>query len=165
MNIYLIVGDCGTGKTWVMKSLISRFSLNQKEKIGLYSFVHDDKKIAVLGVYDGSTFEGSDRLSMGIMADNEKVKDVLNSYSFVIAEGDRFTNSKFVSFFKPKILKICGDGSDGRKKRGSSQSQRQLKSISTRVKNIPENFTFSNSDRCFDFLCKEIEKFNTKDDK
>lgn len=144
---FLITGNCGSGKTWVMKQLLERFNITHREKQGLYHWVHDGET-AILGKYDGSMFEGSDRLAMNIMAQNVEIKPLLDKFRFVVAEGDRFTNSTFIKDFKPIIIRIKDDGLEGRAKRGSEQNERHIKSIATRVKNIEPNYITNNSEEC-----------------
>lgn len=110
----------------------------------------------LLGKYDGTVFEGSDRLSMSIMADNAKIKPVFAEARIVVAEGDRFTNSTFIRNFEPHIVKIEGDGAIGRLKRGSSQTERHIKSITTRVTNMPAHVTVKDSQACLDYLLDQI---------
>ncbi len=68
MKCILLIGACGSGKTWVMKELIRLLKLNTPGRVGMYLF-HRNEKVVVLGKYDGSTFEGSDKLSMAVMRD------------------------------------------------------------------------------------------------
>lgn len=157
MTMYLIIGNCGVGKTWIMKSLIKALGISKvySYKTGLYQYLKQ-KDVIILGKYDDTVFEGSDRLSMAIMTDNAKIKPIFESVKYVIGEGDRFTNSSFITEFNPVILKVLGDGSEGRIKRGSGQSERHLKSIATRVNNIQANIEFNNSADCLAYLTNEI---------
>ena len=156
MNI-LIIGNCGVGKTYVMQQIIERFTCNQNKNVEqlhyvtnqtqeLYKNLHDKPTtniINIAGKYDGSTFQGSDRLSMSVMT---SVPAFLNSTQGInIFEGDRFTNSKFITLARPFIIKILGNGKAGRLLRGSNQTERQIKSISTRVSNIQANVELDNS--------------------
>lgn len=157
-RIYLIVGCPGVGKTWLMRKLMEVLEISPiySYKTGLYVYLKQ-KDVILLGKYDGTIFQGSDRLSMSIMLDNEKIKPIFKSVKFVIGEGDRFTNQTFITTFNPTILKIIGDGSEGRTKRGSSQTERQIKSITTRVSNIKADIEFTSSEECFNFLINEIQ--------
>lgn len=137
-----------------MKRLIDEFKLTMKAQLGLYHWVTNGKVI-VLGKYDGDTFEGSDRLSMSVMTSNAEVKPKFED-KIVIAEGDRFTNSTFIKEFNPVIIRINGDGSEGRLKRGTNQSDRQIKSMTTRVKNTLANVTVNNYDEAFTLLKAEL---------
>lgn len=146
----LITGGCGSGKTWVMKQLIKALSPMEPAQIGLYHFVQNGE-VAVLGKYDGTMFEGSDRLAMNIMADNTKMAGVFENFK-VVAEGDRFTNNTYIQAFKPIIVRIKDDGSAGRKLRGSEQTERHTKSIATRVNNILPTYEAVNSNQCLIFV-------------
>ena len=159
-NNILVVGCCGTGKTWIMLNLIEKYQCDQKTKEGLVRYSHnEDNSINVTGNYvEGATFQGSDKLAMNVMRDVPTFVEN-NSNSINIYEGDRFSNSKFIAKADPIVLKILGDGEEGRIKRGSDQSERQLKSITTRVGNIDANLEFNNSQECFDFIVKFIEKY------
>ena len=153
MNI-LLIGACGVGKTWVMKQLLADHKL-RPGKIGKFKFHYNDD-IAIIGVYDGSTFEGSDRLSMSVVTDLDKFL-AWSKHKTVICEGDRFTNSTFIIKAKPVIFKISGDGKAGRKIRGSKQTERHIKSIGTRVNNIKEDVLASGSDDAYQLIKTFIE--------
>ena len=105
-----------------------------------------DNKICVLGKYTGETFEGSDRLSMAIAKDFEPFhKLMLQNNWLVICEGDRFTNSKFIEVFRPFIIRIKDSGEAGRKLRGSTQTERHIRAIETRVSNIKPHLEVEDS--------------------
>jgi hypothetical protein len=85
----------------------------------------------------------------------------LNQGKVIIMEGDRFTNRRALESAEPTIIKIMGDGLAGRVKRGSNQSERQLKSITTRVGNIPMkegDFTVTDSAKAMEVLSKLIRE-------
>jgi hypothetical protein len=150
LNI-LIIGNCGVGKTYVMQNLINYFKCNNALNIGQLHY-NTNGFINVTGRYDGSLFQGSDKLSMSVMLSIDDYLKTTNGIN--IFEGDRFTNKNFIIKAKPFILKINGNGKDGRKLRGSSQSIRQIKSIETRVNNIDYDFSFDDSY----FLKKYLEE-------
>lgn len=155
METILLIGGCGSGKTWVMKQILE--TLNTKAaKISLFRFnIDEQKKIAILGVYDGSTFEGSDKLSMGIMKDVNLMRKLqLAKQITIICEGDRFTNQTFIKAFNPIIIKIKDTGEKGRKLRKSTQSERQIKSIQTRVNNIEEHHIVEDSNKALELIKK-----------
>lgn len=141
--IILLIGMCGTGKTWVMQQLIEYYVLSHRRKIGKIYF-HTDNKILVLGKYDGTMYQGTDKLSMSVMTDVDLFLKQTQG-KIIIAEGDRFTNSKFIQKANPYVIKITDDGCVGRTLRGSSQTERHLKSIQTRVNNITANQEVTNS--------------------
>lgn len=155
MNTYLVIGECGSGKTWVMKELIKHFGINDKGKMAKINYnIKGD--VIILGNYDGTTFEGSDRLSMAVAADFEPFRQ-WTSGKTIICEGDRFTNQKFIDIFKPTIIRILDDGRLGREFRGSTQSERQLKSIRTRVNKIKAEHEFQTSSEVFQWIKKQIK--------
>ncbi|MES2287291.1 MAG: hypothetical protein V4547_16485 [Bacteroidota bacterium] len=154
----LIVGDCGSGKTWVMKQLIEKYKLSLKRNLGTLHYVTNNK-INLLGKYDEEhTFSGSDRLSMSVMLDVPQYYK-LNADLITVAEGDRFTNKNFIEAGKAFIIRIEDNGSEGRKKRGSTQTDRHIKSIHTRVRNIEPNLVVQNSTICL----QVVEAFLNED--
>jgi hypothetical protein len=159
-NCILLIGGCGSGKTWVMLNLLSEY---QTKRAGykLFKFSIDEKnKIAILGVYDDTTFQGSDRLSMGVMKDAKDFQGICNKNNLtIIAEGDRFTNKPFIELFKPVIIKIKDDGSVGRAKRNSKQTDRQIKSIQTRVNNTKSTYDVDNSSEALLLIKKILSKW------
>ena len=157
MNI-LIIGNCGVGKTYVMTKLIELLNCNKKNKLGLMNY-NTNGNINIVGNYDGSTFQGSDKLSMSVMTDVENY--LRNVKGINIFEGDRFMNSKFITKAKPFIFKIKGSGKQGRKLRSSQQTERQIKSISTRVSNINSDAEMPNSQTLLIILKSALCKFNT----
>ena len=148
MNI-LIIGNCGVGKTYVMIELINHFKCNTKKQIDLIHY-STNGSINIVGKYDGQTFQGSDRLSMAVMTSVDKYLESVKGVS--IYEGDRFTNSKFILKSNPFIIKIKGSGLEVRKLRGSTQSDRQIKTISTRVGNITPDIETENSNEVFNII-------------
>lgn len=142
MNIILLIGATGTGKTWVVKQLIKKLNLSTLGRVGMFLF-HRNEKHLILGKYDGTTFEGSDKLSMAIMRDLDVFIESarLKKFKTVICEGDRFTNKTFIEKAKPIIVLIDNDGAEGRKKRQSNQTPRQIQSIQTRINNLRSQAT------------------------
>ena len=156
MNSYLVIGNCGVGKTYVMRKLIAQLKPNYPRKLGAIYF-HENQKVAILGKYTGDIFDGSDKLSMSVATDFHKLYRYaqLNKLTLV-CEGDRFTNSTFIDKFSPIVLRIEGDGADGRLHRQSTQTERQLKSIQTRINNIEHDKAFANSSDCLQYLESEL---------
>lgn len=150
----LIIGSCGVGKTWVMKELMKHHTL-WPGKIGKFKFHYNDY-LCFIGVYDGSTFEGSDRLSMSVVTDLDKFL-AWSRGKTVICEGDRFTNSTFITKANPTIFKIQGTGEKGRKIRGSKQTERHIKAIATRVSNIKEDVIAASSEDAYQLIKTFIE--------
>jgi hypothetical protein len=153
--IILLIGMCGTGKTWVMEQLIQYYVLSHRKKIGKI-YYHTDNRIIVLGKYDGSMYQGTDRLSMSVMTDVDAFIEHTKG-NIIIAEGDRFTNGKFIAKASPLIIKITDDGVIGRLRRDSKQSDRHLKSIQTRVNNIEAEHEVINSTEALQLIKNFIE--------
>ena len=148
LNI-LIIGNCGVGKTYVMQNIIKTFNCKNSFNVGQLHY-NTNGFINLTGRYDGSLFQGSDKLSMSVML---SVDDYLEKVKGVnIFEGDRFTNKNFIIKANPFIIKINGNGKDGRKLRGSDQSIRQIKSIETRINNIDYDFSFDDSNSLKKYL-------------
>ena len=151
MNNILIIGACGVGKTWVMKHLLS---IDDKRfKLGKINF-HENDSLIIVGKYDGTIFEGSDRLAMTAITDISRVIAYAKGKK-TIWEGDRFMNSTFIDKAKPIIMRIMGDGQEGRRKRGSQQSERQVKAISTRGSKITPHMNFKNSSESLSYLLQQ----------
>lgn len=150
----LLIGGCGSGKTWTMKQLIKFREVNTKAKFNLIRFVLN-QSLCVLGKYVGETFDGSDKLSMAVSKDFKDFFKLTEKNNWqVICEGDRFTNKNFIETFKPLIIKITDDGKKGRIKRGSKQTEQHLKRIETRVKNISANVEVKNSSEALKLILK-----------
>ena len=81
-----------------------------------------------------------------------------------IFEGDRFTNSKFIDKADPIIVRVNGDGAKGRLKRGSQQSERQIKTIKTRVNNIVAHHYVDDSNRAYNLIQRIYENNRSKQD-
>ena len=150
MKTILVIGGCGSGKTWVMLQLVKLYNLNLLGKVGMIRYHRNlalkGIKLLVTGIYDGSTFQGSDRLSMAIMTDLPRFLAYAEKDKFnIVCEGDRFTNSTFINTCKPIIIKITDDGVKGRLLRGSTQTPRQIQTIATRVNNIAATHTVKDS--------------------
>ena len=133
-----------------MKELL-RTKQTAPTKLGLLWF-EENGNCLIMGKYDGTTFEGTDKLSMAVASDYPKLKQYNVMDKIIVAEGDRFTNGTFIKLFNPYIIKISDDGAKGRKSRGSNQTQRHLKAIVTRVANINEDVTVGNSEQALALL-------------
>ena len=128
MKPILLIGKCGVGKTYVTSNLARECT--RRGKIGMFKF-HFNDKIVIPGIFDGTMYQGSDKLSFAIMRDHGKFQKWAKD-KIVIYEGERFMNKKILSL-RPFVIKIDGDGSWGRENRGSKQTSTHLKKIATRV--------------------------------
>lgn len=151
----LIIGGCGVGKTWLMKEVLKmrRF---KPYKVGMVKFMRSGS-LVIAGRYTGEMFDGSDRLSRMVSRDFVKFANVCQAKGYtVLMEGDRFMNKTSLAAFSPEVLRIKGDGAEGRAKRGSKQTERHIKAIATRVSNFQADREFTNSSEALDFLQKTI---------
>jgi len=146
----LITGNCGVGKTYVIKKLINSLQVPYANNVGLLRYLHNDQYI-ITGSYVGDMFDGSYKLAMNVMSSLDEFLQK-NSNHIIFYEGDRFTNSTFIKKAKPFIIKILGDGKQGRQQRNSQQTQRHLKSIQTRVNNINADLELKNSNVCLSVI-------------
>ena len=154
----LIVGQCGSGKTWCCKKIIEKYKLSINAKIKTI-YYKTNGKLTVLGKYTNHIFDGSDRLSMSVMKDAVHLKRLQEAHNMIIlAEGDRFMNKTFIDKFKPFIIKIKDDGAKGRMLRKSKQTERQIKTIRTRVNNINENLSVQNSNEALKKIIHIIDE-------
>ena len=156
MKAILVIGNCGVGKTYVMQKVIQKVRANDTVKLGLVN-MHKNDRVAVLGKYIGDIFDGSDKLSMSVSTDFIRLKKwAKDNEMTLVCEGDRFTNKNFIDLFQPEIVLIEGSGEEGRIKRKSTQTKRQIQTIETRVKNIQHHKSFKNSEDCYNYLCKNL---------
>lgn len=125
---------------------------DKRYKLGRFRWRENDDWI-VVGKYDGSTFQGSDRLSMSVMADLPRMLAYIrNAGKPAIFEGDRFSNRNFLRLAQPFVIRIQGDGAAGRAARGSAQTQRQIRAIATRMDNLPYNTLTQDSQSALSLL-------------
>jgi hypothetical protein len=143
-------GEPGVGKTTILLAL---FDILNKDGFRAKSFDYgllrgdvwgkEGKTIWIPGVFDGSMYQGTDRLSMAVQPHAVKFLKTCasssehNSYLF---EGDRLFNQSFLDVYKPSkvILIIAPEGvaEERRKGQGRTQSETILKSRRTRINNI-----------------------------
>ena len=88
----LITGNCGVGKTYVIKKLINSLQVPYANNVGLLRYLHNDQYI-VTGAYVGDMFDGSDKLAMNVMSSLDEFLQKNNNH-IIFYEGDRFTNSR-----------------------------------------------------------------------
>jgi len=164
MTTTAILGHPGAGKSWAVYDFLKfmmdfhgfeRDPSEVRKRIGLVDY-HDLGEIVIMGIYDGSKFQGTDRLSMAVSVDFvrffSKIKDE-KSDPWIIAEGDRINN---MTFFKAaiengKLERIkCDPGSydkllEQRKQRNHVFPQAFLKTIATKVEKHNFDLTMDSS--------------------
>ena len=150
MRVTFYIGLPGCGKTTLVRSILAEFRKAEEDEMVVEGPVKyhrfNKQKTLVLGVYDESTFAGTDRLSKSCgpqfrewLADNEeKYKDW-----GVILEGERFMNSKTLEalFNQESMNLVCLKVSEEelerrRKARNNTQDPKWMKGMATRVANV-----------------------------
>jgi len=135
-------GEPATGKTTIIKKLREFFNLTPFS-YGQVKGVYDkEKKVYFIGVFDGSTFEGTDKLSMAVQPFFIKFLNWCEG-GIVIFEGDRLFNQSLFDRdfnFVKIIIKADEEILESRhKERGDTQSNKFLKSKKTKIENIIKN--------------------------
>lgn len=142
-----IIGVPGTGKTTLMKELMSRYKWEYDKPIDLVdSYVCD--KTRLIGKYEeGEVFAGTDRLSMAVQPKFiQYLED--NDDEVIIFEGDRLTSvalfekaEKLGYNIKIFVLKASKQILEARyKERGSDQSDVFIQGRRTKIANVEERF-------------------------
>lgn len=100
-RIIAIGGEPGTGKTRLMKDVMKDYTLTPFN-YGLIKGEYDDyKKVYFIGVFDGSKFEGSDKVS--IKCYDDLIKFLNQVDGVVVFEGDRLFSKKVLATQYPFI--------------------------------------------------------------
>jgi hypothetical protein len=144
--VVAIGGEPATGKTLLMLKLIEKLSAETEgftftfKKLRGTSFGN----VHVFGIYNGQTFQGTDRLSMAVQPDAIEFIGHLPSTDRVVFEGDRLFNGKlFVQLSKlgRSLQVVLLQASEGEKVRRhrlreDDQTPAFLRSRATKYRNI-----------------------------
>tara|TARA_R110000851_G_scaffold135593_2_gene271068 strand:+ start:363 stop:869 length:507 start_codon:yes stop_codon:yes gene_type:complete len=141
-KITIIGGLQASGKTTLMRMIRDKLGESTKNKLGTLHYEEYDNHI-VYGIYNGDTFDGTDKLSMAVITD--ALNHLKHNKKDILIEGDRLFNLKFLDSAKVlgydiKII-ICtvSDKSvllDRFKKRGQMQKESFIKGRMTKINNI-----------------------------
>ena len=144
MKALLIGGVPGTGKSILMTKILKGLQPDNKISVGQATGYLKGKTF-VLGRYPkGEIFGGTDKLSMSVQPDFEKVVDS-HLYNIVF-EGDRLFTlaniNKIKRQYKTRIIILECENSELIKryeKRGSNQNDKFLKGRATKIQNIVDD--------------------------
>jgi len=149
MKVIAIGGEPGSGKTTLMKILISHYGVAPKyDAFKLVPYLQKDN-IYILGKYEeNEVFSGTDRMSMAVQPEAIKFLATLSNDSVVLYEGDRLFTSSFLEDCLEKYnLSIVYLSTDKEvrkeryKERGSNQNETWLQGRETKISNIMTNMT------------------------
>lgn len=132
-----------------------------------------DGHFKMIGVFDGSTFEGTDKLSMTVIDDAIGYIKYLNEAkqkSVVFVEGDRLFNIRFLSETKAMLLLVDANERVLKTRhieRGDSQTDTFLKSRRSKVENFIAKYgvqriwnnTLQDQKRILDFIIKTAKGY------
>lgn len=153
MKTIAILGYPGAGKSWAVYELLKSLEVYFYEdieltrgRVGLVDY-HCLGPLAIVGIYDGTTFQGTDRLSMAVAPDFPKFFEAMTEQKkeLIIAEGDRINN---MTFMKTALL----HGSLERIKCDPGSYQKLLEQRAQR------NHTFSN--QFLHTVASKVDKHN-----
>ena len=171
MKCIAIGGVPATGKTTLMKKILTKFTY-QNFKFGLLRghFIKE-KNLVIMGIYNNDIFCGTDKLSMAVNQDF--VKYVKLNKRNILFEGDRLfslNNIKLIKeSYKTRTIILENDKKtlDSRHlDRNDNQSAQFLKGRITKISNICNYFndieihTLNNIDQSNNLANQIIEYFN-----
>lgn len=129
-----------------------------------------DGHFKMIGVFDGSTFEGTDKLCMTVIDDAISYIKGLNGKSVVFVEGDRLFNYRFLHETGAMLLLIDANERVLKARhieRGDSQTDTFLKSRRSKVENFIAKYgvqriwnnTLQDQKRILDFIIKTAKGY------
>jgi AAA15 family ATPase/GTPase len=118
LKVIAIGGMPGTGKTAVMNAILAELETGKLFGYKTCKGIKFESGIIILGVYDGNTFSGTDRLSMSVQPDAKQL------FNHLVESGE---------YLEIILLKSKEDELEKRyKKRGSNQGESWLKGRRTK---------------------------------
>lgn len=149
MKVIAIGGEPGSGKSTLMKEILSK--IEWKEEYTSFKLVPylQFSNYYILGKYEeGETFSGTDRMSMAVQPEAIKFLASLDSDAIVLFEGDRLFTASFlehcVENYDLEIIYLETDRlirENRYKERGSNQNETWLQGRETKIANILSNMT------------------------
>lgn len=172
-KVIYIAGVPASGKSTLFKMIRKHlFSESKEFKHGKCKGI-ENGAFKMLGVFDGTTFEGTDKLSMTVIDDAiEFIKQQIDSKqkSVVFVEGDRLFNIRFLKETKALLLLINANErvlKERHIKRGDSQTETFLKSRRSKVENFINKYkaqriwnnTLQDQERILNFIIKTANEY------
>ncbi len=144
-NVIYIAGVPASGKTTICKIVREKLlkEVVQFKQGAVRGVRSADGRLQFLGVFDGTAFEGTDKLSMSVIGDAIAYCNSQPSWSNILVEGDRLFNIRFLRSVGAKLFLIDAEPStlDARhKQRSDSQGARFLRSRRTKVENFAQKY-------------------------
>ena len=155
MKVTFFIGVPGCGKTTLMREKLAKLRKVEQDELvadGMVKYHKFEKqKTLVLGIYDESTFAGTDRLAKSC---GPKFREwlVANAETYegwdLVMEGERFMNDKSLPLlFEQESMKlVCLKVTEGelvrrREARNNTQNETWLKGMTTRVQNVCNTYS------------------------
>ena len=155
MKVTFFIGVPGCGKTTLMREKLAKLRKVEQDELvadGMVKYHKFEKqKTLVLGIYDESTFAGTDRLAKSC---GPKFREwlVANAETYegwdLVMEGERFMNDKSLPLlFEQESMKlVCLKVTEEelvrrREARNNTQNETWLKGMTTRVQNVCNTYS------------------------
>ena len=167
-KVIFVAGVPATGKTTLFKRIREALFDNYTEfKDGKVRGI-ENGQYKMLGVFDGSTFEGTDRLSMTVIGDAIDYIKRLEQQpgrKVVFVEGDRLFNFRFLQETMASLILLDAAPdvlAQRHKERGDNQTETFLQSRRTKVENFATKYrigraynnTPEDAERIFNYIIK-----------
>lgn len=169
-KVIYIAGVPASGKTTLFKRIRQElFTSSEEVKHGKCRAIKSDNYI-MLGVFDGSTFEGTDRLSMAVIDDAIDYIQHLDDSKVVFVEGDRLFNFRFLQAVRAKIILLDAHPDvlkQRHQERGDNQTATFLQSRRTKLENFASkhrisrvyNNTPEDGNKIYDYIIKLAKSY------
>lgn len=148
LKLIYLAGEPGVGKSWIFKRIRERLFPQYEEfkERTCRGIKTPDGKYQMIGVFDGSTFEGTDRLSMSAITDvlpYLKRLEEDDQPHVVYVEGARLLCERFLKETDASLVTVhaAPELIEARHKlRGDSQPEKFLQGQRTKITNIEKKF-------------------------
>lgn len=173
-QVFYIAGVPASGKSAIFRELRTRLfgDATTFQHKTLRGIVSSCGHFIMLGVFDGSITEGTDKLSYSVIddaIDYVKKQDAKGQKSVIFAEGDRLFNHRFLATVSASLLLIDADEEVLQQRhimRGDSQTVAFLKRCRTKVENFAKRFgirmmpnnTKNDQRKIVEFLIKKAQQ-------